>query len=242
MKYLCIDIGNSRTKLAIFENDNIIFKDTFPKFSEKKATELLEQYLPDCTILSSTAKENENLIKLLLSQKNFIRLSAQTPLPFKNEYSTPQTLGLDRIALAAASVSLHPGKNILAIDAGTCITIDFTTADGIYKGGSIHPGIKMRLKAMHHFTGRLPLLTPDTAEEFTGNSTRACMMAGAVKGAATEIDGFISHYLTQFPDLIVVLTGGDADIFFSMLKNKIFALPDLVLLGLQKIAQYNVQT
>lgn len=242
MRYLCFDIGNSRTKLAVFEEDNIIFKETLPILSIPKATEILEKFHPDSTILSSTAKENENLIKLFLSQKNFIRLSALTALPFKNAYSTPQTLGLDRIALAAASVSLYPGKNVLAIDAGTCITIDFTSADGIYLGGSIHPGIKMRLKAMHLFTGRLPLLHPTLVEDFMGDSTRACMLAGAVKGAAAEIDGFISHYLTQFPDLIVVLTGGDADIFFSMLKNKIFALPDLVLLGLQKIAQYNVQT
>jgi type III pantothenate kinase len=241
MNYWCIDIGNTRIKVAFFEGNQLKELLIFQHFGVVEARNLLQQHPEATIIISSTAKDNNELIEVLKLSHRWIQFTQNTPVPFINEYATPQTLGLDRIALAAAAVSLFPGENVLVIDAGTCITLEMIEKSGKYLGGSIHPGIKMRLEAMHRYTGKLPLLTPENAPSLTGNDTTTCMQAGAVLGAAKEIDGFISAYLTQYPDCKVILTGGDADKFFSMLKNEIFALPNLVLMGLQKIAEYNVK-
>lgn len=240
MNYCCIDIGNSRTKIAFFEGDVLLEHSVFNEFGAKEANDLIQKHPGAVFILSTTANDNDELMKVLNASGQLIKLSQSTPVPFINQYKTPGTLGLDRIALAAAAVSLFPGQDVLVIDAGTCITFEMIEKSGTYMGGSIHPGLKMRFEAMHQYTGKLPLLAPDISPQLTGNDTVTCMQAGAVLGTAMEIDGFISAYLTQYPDCKVILTGGDADKFFSMLKNEIFALPNLVLIGLQKIAQYNV--
>ena len=241
MTYLCLDIGNTRSKIGIFQKEEPPLFETYPVLTTEIVNDLLERFTESEVILSSTAVLDPSVLQALRQAAGFLSVSAQTPLPFRNLYATPHTLGIDRIALAAAAVRLHPGENVLVIDTGTCITLDFVDREGTYHGGSIHPGIRMRLKAMHNFTGKLPLVDSIAIDNLMGNSTTSCLQAGAVNGAIKEIDAYISEYSSTFQNLKVLLTGGDSSLFFSKLKNEIFAHPNLVLTGLKEIALYNAK-
>jgi len=240
MTYICIDIGNTRTKVGVFGEDAepiYLISDQFP-LDEIKA---FQNQWPNAVLMVSSTKVPEKEVSDLLQKADrLIWLSPELKLPFQNAYGSPKTLGLDRIALAAAAVAMHPGKDVLVIDAGTCITLDFVDRHGVYHGGSIHPGISMRLKAMHNYTGKLPLVEAMAPSEWLGFDTTSCLQAGAVGGAVAEIDAFIVMYQSRFPNCKVLLTGGDSDLFFSKLKNEIFAHPNLVLKGLLEIAKNNV--
>jgi type III pantothenate kinase len=163
------------------------------------------------------------------------------PLPIKILYATPQTLGVDRIAGSCGALQLFPGKNTLVIDAGTCITYDFTDSSKQYYGGSISPGLKMRFQAVHTFTARLPLVSPAENPELIGNSTETSIQSGIVNGTVAEIDGIIDRYRQKYPDLQVILCGGDGPFFENKLKASIFASPDLVLIGLNSVLIHNVR-
>ncbi|MCO5232387.1 MAG: type III pantothenate kinase [Chitinophagales bacterium] len=211
----------------------------FEKYELNTFIELQNQYPQNRIIVSSTARLNIEIENYLKSQKGFLAVSSELKFPFHNLYFTPQTLGADRYALAAAASMLYPATNCLIIDAGTCITLDFVNQDGEYLGGSIHPGIKMRLLALHNYTGKLPLVEKKWTDKLVGQSTIECIQTGTIAGTIKEIDGFIDDYRKKYSDLVVLLTGGDTDLFFYKLKNEIFANPNLVLIGLQKIAIYN---
>lgn len=180
--------------------------------------------------------------ELLSTARKFIPLSFQTPLPFKILYQTPVSLGKDRIAAVAGAYSLYPDRNILVIDAGTCITYDILTADGKYPGGAISPGIQMRFKAMHTFTGKLPLIEPDDFYGLIGQTTHESMRSGVFNGVIAEITETIRLYKEKFDNLLVMMTGGDYQFLHNKLKISIFAAPDLVLLGLNEIFDYNDQS
>ena len=162
-------------------------------------------------------------------------LDENTPLPIKNLYETPATLGKDRLAAAVGARAIFPGKNVLSIDAGTCITYDFLTKDGEYLGGSISPGIRMRFRAMHAFTGRLPLVEPEDFTGLIGKTTAESLLSGVINGVCEEIKGLIARYNEQYEDLTAVITGGDHEYLHNKLKINIFAVPDLVLPGLNEI-------
>ncbi|MCL4112009.1 UNVERIFIED_CONTAM: hypothetical protein GTU68_038825 [Idotea baltica] len=174
-----------------------------------------------------------------------------TLLPIKNNYHTPTTLGLDRLAGVVAAYFLFPKQNCLVIDAGTCTTFDFITANGTYEGGSIHPGIEMRTKAMNNFTHRLPLVnvrfTEVDNDSWLGKSTEECLQAGAIWGAALEIDGMAERYKKlvsghKNTDLTIIITGGAATLLERCTKKQIFARPFLILEGLNQILNYNEHT
>jgi type III pantothenate kinase len=177
--------------------------------------------------------------EVLARAGKFIPLSFQTPVPFTNRYKSPVTLGKDRIAAVAGAVSQFPGRNVLVIDAGTCITYDFINDRGEYFGGAISPGIRMRFKAMNTFTGKLPLIEPEEFDGFIGTTTGESMQSGVYNGISAEINGFITQYMDNFDDLVVIITGGDHQFLHNKLKISIFAAPDLVLLGLNEIFDYN---
>ncbi|MDZ7847381.1 MAG: type III pantothenate kinase [Owenweeksia sp.] len=160
------------------------------------------------------------------------------PLPFKLKYKTPETLGLDRIALAAAAAHDYPGKNCLVIDAGTCLTYDFIDRERNYHGGAIAPGLKMRYQALHHFTARLPLVAHRAEVELIGDSTETSIQAGVAGGIFYEVKATIEAYQMRYPGLITVLTGGDYAAFEGLSKNGIFAAPEFLLHGLNNILEY----
>ncbi len=238
---LILDIGNTRTKIALFNNGVLLALQSITnKKSLKDITLLFENNKILYTIMSSVANTNKNTISFLAENSELIILNSKTKIPFNNLYKTPKTLGVDRIALMAAAQKNHPNKNVLVIDAGSCITYDFINAKNEYFGGAIAPGIKMKYKAMHHFTANLPLLSPKS-QITLGNSTKNAMHQGVINGTVLEIDGVINQYKKQYENLTIVLTGGDTIFLAKLLKSSIFANPNFLLEGLNYILNYNLQ-
>jgi type III pantothenate kinase len=169
----------------------------------------------------------------------FILLNEHTPLPILNLYRTPETLGKDRIASAVAAFNQFPGHPALIINAGTAVTYDVVTKEGEYLGGSISPGMNMRFSALHTFTKQLPLLTYTEIDFLTGNDTDTSVLSGVINGMAAEMQGMIARYQKEYPGIKVVLSGGDLNYFVNRLKISIFALPNIVIYGLQQILAFN---
>ncbi len=159
--------------------------------------------------------------------------------PFKINYHTPETLGRDRIAGIAGAWKLFKKENTLVGDLGTCNTYDFITKTGKYIGGNIAPGLNMRLVAMDKFTDKLPYVEPISNDHLMGLSTTEALQNGAVKGIILEIEGYIKHLKSEFGPINVILTGGDSAFFAKHFKKKIFAEPNLVLIGLNQILKNN---
>jgi len=255
---LVLDIGNTFAKLALFENQKIqtIYrvsnpldeqtssdkkeKNTSSESLSEKLQYVLHNYLISSAILA-TVKELDEATSYILSNAPFplITLSWHTPLPIKISYKTPHTLGTDRLAAAVGAYTSAPGKNLLIIDAGTAITYDFVSHEGIYYGGNIAPGMYMRLKALHEFTGKLPFVTADGATPFVGEDTETAIRSGVIWGILHEIKGYIANYREKHPDLLVFLTGGDAKRFVTSQESCIFADDFLVLKGLNAILSFN---
>jgi type III pantothenate kinase len=244
MAQLVIDIGNSRTKLAIFQGKKLLRIDKVEKIDLTILSNYLEDFQIKNSIISSV-KDDVSLFEDFLKEKtNYVRFSALLPNGIINNYKSPATLGLDRLAAILGAKSLFPNQNCMVIDAGTCITYDAIDRNGIYEGGSISPGLNMRLKAMHEFTGRLPEIALSDYAEWQGYDTVSAMLSGVVNGTYAEIKGFIELYNSKYANLEVVLCGGDAIFFDYRLKNSIFAhalktVPDLVLIGLNEVIQQN---
>lgn len=237
---LTIDQGNTLTKVGIFKENELISVLSFETIEVDDIKNLFSLYPIRNTIFSSVKNPKNELINLLKnSSENFIELNPSTPLPIKNTYKTPDTLGKDRIAAVVGAHYLQPRKNALIIDAGTAVTFDILTVDGIYIGGSISPGIQMRLNALHSFTTKLPLVEWQNNTETIGTDTASAIWSGVVNGLVFEIDGYIDLHKKNYPNLFTFLTGGDAFFFESKLKNSIFAVENLVLTGLNRILNYN---
>jgi|TARA_B110001450_G_C17524431_1_gene441944 type III pantothenate kinase len=238
---LIIDIGNTRAKLAVYEVDNLIVKQTVLKKDLFKTTEkIIKKYTKiKKGIISSVGifsqSEEEELKKII----KLVDVSPNMVLPFKNLYNTPKTLGSDRIALIAAAAKQFHSKNTLIIDAGTCITFDFLNSQNEYLGGAISLGLSSRYKALNELTAKLPLLKAEDYNCLIGNSTINSIHSGVINGLVNEIDGNILEYNKNFEDLTVILTGGDTNFLSKRLKSSIFANSNFLLEGLNHLLQIN---
>ncbi len=239
--YLTIDIGNTSSKAMLFDKDNIKWTRSYKKISLKDVRSIFLMHEVDACILSSVVMTPKGILTFLRSKEGFILLEAKTKGPVKNRYKTPETLGSDRLASVTGAAKLFPKKNILVIDAGTCIKYDFIKSTKEYIGGSISPGLRMRFKALHNFTGRLPLIEPGKTKQLIGINTRDSILTGVQLGILNEMNGFIQQYKKQFGTVKVILSGGDASIFAKHIKNSIFAAPNLIHIGLHEILIYNVE-
>ncbi|MCF0075057.1 type III pantothenate kinase [Dyadobacter sp. CY261] len=235
---IVVDSGNTFSKIGWFEGKKLIRYTTHLEFPE--LIRQIRAELPEYLLFSSVGRTNEEFQTALSEPVNIIGLTPETPLPILKNYETPQTLGADRIAAAAGANFLFPDEDILVIDMGTCITYDIVDTSATFQGGLISPGVRMRFGAMHTFTKRLPLVEPEKEPELIGKSTRQAMQSGVMNGTLAEIEGIIERYRHNYPSLRVVLCGGDAAFFESSLKPPIFAVPELVLIGLNRILTYNV--
>lgn len=238
---LIIDIGNSRTKLALFKEQDLVKFLVWDKLRVNQLKALFKKYAYQKVALLASGNIPEAPKRYLQQNFYFLELSHSTPLPITNLYKTPKTLGRDRLAGAIGAADQFPGKNCLIIDAGTCITYDFIDKNANYHGGSISPGIFLRLKAMNAFTAKLPLVKPKKTLDLVGFNTKTALQTGGQLGAIFEMEGFIGRYKKTFGKINVVLTGGDAEYFAINLKTKIFVNNNLVLFGLNKILKHNVQ-
>ena len=240
---LIIDVGNTRTKFAIFSEKGMEYITTRGR---EEVLEVIEQLLArfnslESAIVATVGEFPEKAMQLLQQKLKVLVLTNHVKVPFINKYTTPKTLGVDRIALVSAAAVQFPARNVLIIDAGSCITYDFLTSDNHYLGGAISPGVGMRYKALHTFTANLPLLTPTLPNNPIGHNTESSIHSGVVQGVCNEIDGFIELYHQKYPDFTIILTGGDAHLLRDSLKNSIFANPNFLLEGLHHILEHNKQ-
>ncbi len=237
---LVIDIGNTQVKAAVFEENTIVDQSVFPHLDMKKKIEsIVKDFSFQQAILSSVKNIPKEAYADLSKIPVFLELNHQLKLPFKNLYKTPETLGLDRIALVAAGSSFYPNQNVLIIDAGTGITYDFLDKDNQYHGGAISPGIQMRYNALNYYTDKLPKLFIKDDFSLVGKSTKEAIHSGVLNGVCQEIKGVINQYEQENGDLTVVLTGGDTKFLSKQLKNGIFANQNFLLYGLNTILNLN---
>ncbi|WP_394759478.1 type III pantothenate kinase [Flavobacterium sp.] len=237
---LTIDIGNTRIKSAVFENNTLIEASVFSNENFQNFIENILKEYPKIAILviASVGKLDKNAFDSFLNRVKVYFISRDSTFPFQNNYSSPNTLGIDRMVLAAGSVLQFPEKNRLVIDAGTCVTYDFIDADDVYHGGAISPGIRLRYEAMHNYTAKLPLLTIEDPENIIGNSTNQSLHSGVINGLTFEIDGYIDSLKGKNENFIIILTGGDANFLAKRLKNTIFANSNFLLESLNNLYQY----
>ncbi|WP_334055836.1 type III pantothenate kinase [Polaribacter sp. P097] len=237
---LTIDVGNTRVKAAVFEDDKLLLFEVF--MLDEIITEIkkiVESYAVQEAIIANVSSISEKLLNNINKIVPLTRVSSTMQLPFTNNYATPHTLGLDRLALVFGAVLEHENQNTLIIDAGTCITYDFVSKDKEYFGGAISPGIQMRYKSLNHYTSKLPLLDSQIPNYFIGDSTEESIHSGVVNGVVQEIEGIISQYKNKYSDLTVVLTGGDTNFLSKQLKSSIFANQNFLLEGLNRILIFN---
>ncbi|MCS6823666.1 MAG: type III pantothenate kinase [Cytophagaceae bacterium] len=235
---LLIDSGNTSTKAAIYQYGKAIT--FFKPFSFEEIEKIKLNYSISRVIISSVNKDYDTLKASLPDSLECIILTSDTPLPVRVNYSTPQTLGPDRIAAACGAHLHYPDQHCLIIDAGTCITYDFLHRTEGYLGGSISPGIEMRFKALNAYTSRLPLLQKTIRTPLTGKNTEQSILSGVLNGVLQEAKGIITEYQLLYNPLKIIVTGGDTDFFETNLKPTIFAIPNLVFDGLNSILEYNV--
>jgi type III pantothenate kinase len=236
---LALDFGNTRIKAAVFDGAQLTETQVFD--DENDLLQGLGQFqgIKKC-VIGSVTNAHEKASKHLSQQFHTLVFKADTPLPLKNRYKSALTLGSDRLAGSMGAYALYPNRNVLTIDAGTCIKYNFVNAANEYLGGAISPGLPMRLKAMHHYTHALPEVAMDpNYQKLVGQSTHESLLSGALVGAAAEVDGMIDRYTALYAGLQVVLTGGDASYLAAQLKNRFFTDPNLVLRGLNAILEFN---
>jgi len=236
---LCFDFGNTRKKVAVFEEDKMIDGIVLADDSVETINNLISKYNPRKSILSSVIDHNPAIEEALTAKTKFHKLSHLTQLSFTIPVGKPDTMGADRLALAAAVVHFYPKKNNLIIGLGSCVTYNFINKYHEFLGGAISPGMEMRLKAMNQFTAKLPLVKADSNVPLIGYDTATNLQSGVVLGMAHEIDGFIEAYKERFGNFNALLTGGDIVHLASHLKSKIFADPDLIFKGLYAISEVN---
>jgi type III pantothenate kinase len=238
---LVIDIGNTRVKVALFEQNELKHFFVYSDINEfLKSNSTANFYIRNCIVVSVVDNVEYFIDEL---KKNFPVLiyTTITDIPIKNLYQTIDTLGGDRLISAVAGNFLYPHQNVLVIDAGTCIKYNFVNDKNEFIGGAISPGIKMRFKALNAFTARLPLLQMEESyDTLIGRNSKENMLTGVELGALAELKGFINQYSFLFPDLKVVLTGGDTVFFEKHLKSSIFVDSLLILRGLNIVLNYNL--
>lgn len=236
---LCFDLGNTALKCGVFVIDRLTDVIFLKDFHADTILEVLEKYHPDAAILSSVIDHDPEIEELLAEKTSFVKLDSKTKLPFTTPVSKPETIGADRLALAAFATFWYKNQNTLVIALGSCITYNFINKYNSFIGGSISPGMEMRFKALNYYTAKLPLVKLNWNFPLIGYDTNTNILSGVVGGMAAEIDGTIDAYKEKFNKFNVLLTGGDTVNFAHHLKNKIFADPYLILKGLYAISEYN---
>lgn len=240
--YLTIDIGNTLQKAAIFTpGGEMLVSCKYPRLTVEKLQHFLYGYEITDVILSAVGKSDDQLIPYLQSHYRLIILSSETPMPIRLRYQSLSSLGPDRIANAAGAHALYPSNDVLSVQMGTCIVTDFVTRDGEYLGGSISPGIEMRLKALHSYTHKLPEVKKHDVDYWTGKTTEQSILSGVIHGVVGEVEAFVAQYQQDYPQVKCIAVGGDVDYLRSSKKMTIFAPQNSVLIGLYEILRFNVE-
>ena len=237
---LAIDIGNTAVKVALFDGNKSVAHHSVERPDVSALDELAAAYLIERAIVSASGNGAEEVVALLRARGiHTMEFTAETPVPIKNAYHTPETLGADRLAAAVSAAARYAGKNVLSVDFGTAITIDLITADAPFRGGVISPGMRVRFRALHEQTAHLPLCDARAEQMLQGLTTQQAVEQGVMNGIAFEVEGYIARMREQYDDLQAIFAGGDAELFAKRIKNTTFAKYSPVLDGLNRILSYN---
>jgi type III pantothenate kinase len=239
---LCIDIGNSLAKTAVFAGSEIINLRQSPEIGAQEIDSLISEF-PEINhiIICSVRAHDQDLITLV--QKRVARVlifDKDTAIPLTSLYKSANTLGKDRLAAVTGANNIFPDRNVLVVDAGTAITFDLVDEFNRFVGGNISPGMTLRFRALHEFTGMLPLVSPVEDTDLLADNTTGAIASGVQNGILFEMEAYISRLKDKYNDLEIIFTGGDAKYFDKKLKYTIFVDPHLVFTGLNRILTYNV--
>ena len=242
MMKLIIDIGNTRIKVAVVHNCDILHSKVYESITEDDVRDIVARYPATAAIVSSTRGNSDTVCDMLRPYvAHVVNFSpATTPIPLGNDYHTPQTLGADRLAAAVGCAALYPEHDIMIVDFGTAITIDYVI-DGRYRGGNISPGVTTRFRALADYTAKLPLCTATEVVLPYGRTTVEAIEQGVMRGVENEIRGYVEAFYVEKQKKCVIFTGGDAKYFVKRIKNAIFADCEPVLFGLNRILDYNAE-
>ncbi|MFT5618447.1 MAG: type III pantothenate kinase [Arenicella sp.] len=229
----CIDFGNTEGKIGLFQNSKLL--EIIPISVSSEVIGILQSKQVKNIIICNVGKEQDSFVQELEMYFSVFQLTHETPTPIINNYASPKTLGMDRLAGIVGVKSLFPNEASLVIDLGTCITYDFVSEDSRYSGGIISPGMRMRAKAMSEFTASLPMVENFDSTDLVGDSTQAALQSGVVNGVKHELESTINAYKDRFGIFNTVFCGGDAVFFESQLKAHIFVRKEIVMLGLDRI-------
>jgi type III pantothenate kinase len=232
-----IDIGNTRVKYASFQKGSLQAKGYCVDNELAKVLNSFEGSINRLMLSSVKPLPKEVLGTIEKTGLHCTFLSSDLQMPFQNNYETPQSIGADRLALAAGGQKTFPNQAVLVVDIGTCMTFDFIDAEAVYHGGAISPGLLMRLKALNAFTGELPLIDLNPPKDLIGRNTKESILSGVVNGMLKELDGIIDEYKMRYPGVKIILTGGDVAFFDKKLKNSIFADAEILLKGMHFILE-----
>ena len=237
---LVVDIGNTLLKLAVFDGGRLVAQQCVGELREETFAGLLGGARAARAVVASTRGEAPAIVEAVRRHTDYLlEFTPATPVPIGNAYLTPATLGRDRLAAAVGAATLYPGRNALIVDFGTAVTLDFVSADGVFRGGCISPGMAMRFRALHEYTAALPLCDATDSAELLGRTTDEAVRLGVMNSLAFEIEGYIARMQGEIEDLCVIFTGGDTNFFATRIKNTIFANCNLVFWGLNRILEYN---
>ena len=237
---LVVDIGNTLLKLAVFDGGRLVAQQCVGELREETFAGLLGGARAARAVVASTRGEAPAIVEAVRRHTDYLlEFTPATPVPIGNAYLTPATLGRDRLAAAVGAATLYPGRNALIVDFGTAVTLDFVSADGVFRGGCISPGMAMRFRALHEYTAALPLCDATDSAELLGRTTDEAVRLGVMNSLAFEIEGYIARMQGEIEDLCVIFTGGDTNFFAKRIKNTIFANCNLVFWGLNRILEHN---
>lgn len=244
MKILAIDSGNSKIKSAVYDEEELIYKSSVELSDfEPEIAKILKNHQIEkagvCDVSQNYGTIKYNINKLTDYKLPVMMINYKLTLPFETKYSPAHLLGNDRLAALSAASYLYPNTNVLIIDYGTAITIDFLSAEGIHLGGNISPGINMRYMALDMFTSALPLVEFNPNITLTGTNTEEAVNNGVVKGLIYETEGYIKEFSDKYPGLVTILTGGIAEYLHNSINYTTFANPNLVLYGIKKLVETN---
>ena len=242
--YLIIDVGNSRAKVVVMENDEILYQTVSETINDAILSDIVGRYGDIDSAIISTTRGNGNNLEALVGgyvERVLLFTPATTPIPIKNGYHTPKTLGADRLAAAVGAWAMSPDCNVMVVDFGTAITIDYVIG-GEYRGGNISPGVTTRFRALADYTACLPLCEPTEEILEYGCTTVEAIEQGVMRGVEYEIRGYVEAFSKENDKNRIIFTGGDAKYFVKRIKNTIFADCEPLIFGLATILKYNAKS
>jgi len=241
MRNLLIDNGNSFCKIALYSSNKIIKTKSIKSISLNEIKQIIKDFPLQNSVISSVIEFPSSVSSYIKSKSYLLEFNHTTPIPIINKYKTKKTLGLDRLSAVIGANSIFSKENILVIDIGTCIKYDFINLNREYLGGSISPGLSMRYEALNTFTGKLPLIRHKNINTLYGNTTEESIITGVNNGIVGEINQKCERYSKEFPGIKILVSGGDYKYFVKQINFPIFAVPNIVLIGLNEILNYNVK-